>query len=193
MGKSGLLLVFGASGVGKTSAVRALAARPARAELRCVYFDDIGIPSNEVMCREFGGPEAWQAQATNDWVRRIAAQAMPGSITVLEGQTRPSFLRAALARYATLDTFSNDVTDLEMRGVLLDCRARVRRGRVVERGQPELSNPQMDDWAIYLRGQADALSIPVIDTTDLLPEAVTDALEREVEALRAVLIGLGPG
>lgn len=143
------------------------------------------------MCREFGGPEAWQARATNDWVQRIAAEATPGAITVLEGQTRPSFLHAALARYATLDTRSGDVTDLEMRSVLLECNARVRRARLVERGQPELSNPQMDDWAIYLRGQADALGIPVIDTTELLPEAVTDALEREVEALRAVLTGLG--
>jgi hypothetical protein len=34
----------------------------------------------------------------------------------------------------------------------------------------------MDHWAAYLRGQADALSLPVIDTTLLTPEQVADEL-----------------
>jgi hypothetical protein len=35
----------------------------------------------------------------------------------------------------------------------------------------------MDSWAAYLRGQADALDVPVVDTTALtLPDA-TDLLE----------------
>jgi hypothetical protein len=36
----------------------------------------------------------------------------------------------------------------------------------MDRGQPELANPQMDCWAAYLRGQADALSLSIIDTSN---------------------------
>ena len=43
----------------------------------------------------------------------------------------------------------------------------------------------MDIWAGYLRGQADALELPIVDTTSLNVDAMADALEAEVEALRA--------
>ena len=43
---------------------------------------------------------------------------------------------------------------------------------------------QMDAWSVHLRGQADALKIPVIDTTVLTIQEVADALEAQVEALR---------
>jgi len=36
----------------------------------------------------------------------------------------------------------------------------------MDRGQPELANPRMDCWAAYLRGQADALSLSIIDTSN---------------------------
>jgi hypothetical protein len=42
----------------------------------------------------------------------------------------------------------------------------------------------LDIWAGYLRGQADALQLPIVDTTLLNVDAVADALEAEVEALR---------
>jgi hypothetical protein len=34
----------------------------------------------------------------------------------------------------------------------------------------------MDCWAAYLRGQADALNLPIIDTTHLAIDAAVDAL-----------------
>jgi hypothetical protein len=43
----------------------------------------------------------------------------------------------------------------------------------------------MDAWAVYLRGQADALGLPVVDTTEKSVEGVADAIEREVVVLRA--------
>jgi len=46
-------------------------------------------------------------------------------------------------------------------------------------------NPQMDCWAAYLRGQADALHLPVIDTTGEGIEAIADALVVHVERARA--------
>ena len=52
------------------------------------------------------------------------------------------------------------------------------------RGQPELSNPRMDCWAAYLRGQADALDLPAIDTTHIGIDATVDALVVQIERLK---------
>jgi hypothetical protein len=68
--------------------------------------------------------------------------------------------------------------DLEPTIILLDCNPSVRRHRLVElRKQGELDNSTMENWAAYLRGQADALGLPVIDTSDLTLEGVAAAVE----------------
>ena len=166
----------GASGVGKTAAVERLEARRLPA-ISCHYLDRIGVPSAEVMTREFGGPEEWQAQATDRWIERLAAATNdPAVVNVLDAQTRPSFVRAALARL--------DVDASLTQIVLLACDPAVRRRRLAERGQPELASERMEQWAAYLREQADVLGLPVIDTTELDIDAVAEALEDEVENLR---------
>jgi hypothetical protein len=43
---------------------------------------------------------------------------------------------------------------------------------------------RMQDWAVYLRGQADSLGLPVLDTSHLSVDAVADALQQEIEVLR---------
>jgi len=63
MKSTSILVVTGASGAGKTTAVRSLEKR-AYAHVRCHYFDSLGVPSLEAMGRDFGGPEAWQLNAT---------------------------------------------------------------------------------------------------------------------------------
>ena len=41
--------------------------RPAAFDLvRCFHFDSIGVPRLEIMQRDYGDPEAWQASATAD-------------------------------------------------------------------------------------------------------------------------------
>jgi len=168
-----ILAVIGASGAGKTTAVRCLEARR-RSGIRCFYFDSIGVPSEEVMKRDFGGGEAWQAATTKRWISQLATKPV-GSISILEGQTRPTFIRSALP----------DSQLAIVRIVLIECATSVRRTRLAERGQAELATIQMDIWAGYLRGQAEALQLPVIDTTSMSPEAVADMLEVEAETLRA--------
>jgi hypothetical protein len=170
-----LLFVIGASGAGKTAAVQALDAR-ALPGVRCHYFDSIGVPPPEVMVRDFGSGERWQADATARWVARLAANPDAAAIAVLDGQTRPSFIQPALVR-----------TDVRhSRIVLLDCDPEIRAARLAgPRGQPELATLTMDAWAIYLRGQADALGLPVVDTTQRSVDAVADALQQEVAWLRA--------
>jgi hypothetical protein len=51
--------------------------------------------------------------------------------------------------------------------VLVDCEPTKRNERLqMDRSQPELANPRMDCWAAYLRGQADALNLSIIDTSN---------------------------
>jgi hypothetical protein len=109
------------------------------------------------------------------WIERAATNAAGVEIAVLEGQTRPSFIEPVLApagiRHARI--------------VLLDCSPDVRAARLHgPRGQPELASARMDAWAVYLRGQADALSARVLETSDISVEAVADALQEELEGLR---------
>jgi RNase adaptor protein for sRNA GlmZ degradation len=169
-----ILIVTGASGAGKTASVRALDAL-ALPGVACFHFDSIGVPSPEEMERQFGGGEAWQSAATERWAERLVAEAGK-DVVVLDGQSRPSVVRAALRRAGAT----------RMQIVLLDCSAGERARRLTgPRGQPDLATTRMDNWAAYLRGQADALGLPVIDTTELDVREVTAALAHEVERLRA--------
>ncbi|HUK82765.1 MAG TPA: hypothetical protein VLZ12_09080 [Verrucomicrobiae bacterium] len=169
-----ILVITGASGSGKTATVCALEAR-ALPGIRCYYFDSVGVPSTEEMCRDFGSPEQWQALTTRRWIDRLATVADGTEVCVLDAQTRPSFVRTAAERARVAIA----------RVVLLDATPAVRHARLTgPRRQPELCNPQMDCWAAYLRGQADALNLPVIDTTGVGIGAVADALVIHVEAIR---------
>lgn len=169
-----ILAIVGASGAGKTTALKVLAGRRL-AGVGCYHFDDIGVPSPEVMQRDFGGPDKWQAAMTDRWIDRLAVNDDGVDVAVLEGQTRPSFLRAALVR--------SGVERASI--VLLDCSPDVRNARLHgPRAQSELATPRMDSWAVYLRGQADALGITVYDTTSMEPPTVADSLTKEIEMLR---------
>jgi len=166
--------VTGASGAGKTAAVRSLEKR-AHAHVRCHYFDTIGVPSLATMQLEFGGPEAWQLDATRRWITRLAHSTERKVVHVLDGQTRPSFVVEA----------ARDAPAAAIRMVLLDASPTVRKARVALRGQPELATEAMDRWASHLLGEADALHIPVINNDALTVEDVVDALELLLEAALA--------
>src|SRR3954468_15495819 len=83
-----ILVVTGASGAGKTTAVSTLAAR-ALPGVQCFYFDSIGIPTLEVMERDHGGGERWQAEETKQWIAKLAALGDDVRVAVLDAQTRP--------------------------------------------------------------------------------------------------------
>jgi hypothetical protein len=157
-----VLFVTGASGAGKTSVVSALEAR-ALPGVGCFYFDSIGVPPN--------ADASWQRQATRQWLERLRGEAC--KLAVLDGQVRPSEALAA-ARQAGISATA----------LLMDCPGELRDERLkTTRGQPELATVQMTTWAAYLRGQADALQLPVIDTGALDLTHATDALERLARAL----------
>ncbi|HEY6109978.1 MAG TPA: hypothetical protein VIV56_13860 [Gemmatimonadales bacterium] len=174
MGTPALLFVVGASGVGKTAAVRALGAR-ALPGVQCYYFDTIGVPTPAVLERDWGGGERWQNDATKLWIERLVANLDHVEVAVLDGQTRPSFIEPHLVRAGVK----------RARIVLLDCVPEVRAERLRgPRRQPDLASPRMQEWAAYLRGQADALGLRVLDTSRMSIEAVADALCQELVILR---------
>jgi adenylate kinase family enzyme len=170
-----ILFVIGASGAGKTAAVDALEQQNLSG-VGCYHFDSIAVPSADVMEQEWGGGERWQDQMTRRWIERLATNADRVQIAVLEGQTRPSFIRAANRRLGVRHA----------RILLLDCPPAIRRARLEgPRAQPELNNERMDVWAAYLRGQADALELPVFDTTSRSVAEVADLLREQIDMLRA--------
>jgi hypothetical protein len=147
MGTTPILFVVGASAVGKTTAVRALEARGIP-KLRCFYFDSMGLPSEEVMKRDYGGGEQWQLAATHQWVERLVAELSPDEVGVLDGQTRPSFIRQALAEFP----------EARARIVLFNCETTTRNERTIGRGTPNQVSPRMDMWSAYLCGQHECSS-----------------------------------
>ena len=162
----------GASGAGKTTLVRELEQR-ALAGVRCYYFDSVGVPSPETMAAQFGSGSAWQEAMTRHWVARLAANADGAQVVVLDGQVRPSFVRSAFTEAG--------VSKGQI--VLVDCDHDVREGRLRgARNQPGLASRDMAAWAAYLRGQADALGLPIVDTTTATVTDATDALSRWIMA-----------
>jgi energy-coupling factor transporter ATP-binding protein EcfA2 len=169
-----VVAVTGASGAGKTTLVRALEAS-ALTDIGCYYFDSVGVPTSHEMIACHGSPERWQRETALAWMRRLAANADRVRVAVLEGQVRPTYLQEAFAEAGVVAGFI----------ILVDCSPGVRRARLQgPRAQPELAASQMDTWAAYLRGQADALGLPVLDTSDA-PVTVSAA------ELRTMIAALG--
>jgi energy-coupling factor transporter ATP-binding protein EcfA2 len=168
-----VLVVTGASGAGKTTLVRRLAALGLQG-VGCYEFDSIGIPTEGEIADRFGDGAGFQVWALGEWLQRLAHNADGVRVAVLDAQVS---LRAAWDALAVHGVAMGCV-------VLVDCEIAERNARLRgPRGQPELANAQMDAWAAYLRGQADALDVPVVDTTGANPNASVAALQVYVEAL----------
>ena len=151
-----LLILTGASGSGKTAIAGAIrTGRPDLAEV--LHFDSIGVPSAEV--RQAWGPDgAWQREMTLAWMARIAAMRAAHHQVLFEGQMRLAFVRAGLHAAGIADA----------RVILVDCDDETRRHRLVtERRQPELANPEMMNWAAYLRREAKAAGCDVLNTSEV--------------------------
>lgn len=168
-----IVVVTGASGVGKTTLVHALDDQHLPG-VRCYYFDSVGVPEPAEMRATFGSGEAWQAATTERWIAHLVGNPDEAQVMVLEGQIRPSEIAAAFNRHGVT----------RGRIVLIDCSHEVREARLVgERGQPDLASPRMAQWAAYLRGQADALGLAIVDTSTLSVAEATRVLVDHVRKL----------
>jgi len=168
-----ILVVTGAAGAGKTTLVGRLAALGLPG-VGCYHFDAIGILSGAEMAARFGSGEALQAWALGEWIVRLARNEDGVWVAVLDAQVRPRAALDALARHGVARAAV----------VLVDCAYAERNERLRgPRGQPELATPRMDGWAAYLRGQADALDLPVLDTTATSPDEGVATLRTHLAAL----------
>lgn len=146
-----ILVLTGASGAGKTTLALKLneLAIPGVKGFNC---DRVRIESDEL-----ADSADRQADVLRYWISQLSQPETDVELAVLDTQIRPhkalEVLRQSAVDYAQI--------------VLVDCDPVKRNARLhMDRGQPELANPQMDCWAAYLRGQADALRLSIIDTSD---------------------------
>ena len=96
-------------------------------------------------------------------------------LAVLDTQIRPHRARALLSR---LGITTNQI-------VLVECEQEEKNERLRgPRGQAKLVNAQMENWAAYLRGQADAQGLESIDTSRA---AATDSVARLRELVDTLL------
>ena len=89
-----LLVVTGASGAGKTTLVRALDTMRIPG-VGCHELDSMEVPSAEEMIERWGGTMEWQNEATRYWIERLLRNDGGHEVAVLDGQVRPSEVRAA--------------------------------------------------------------------------------------------------
>ena len=144
-----ILVLTGASGAGKTTLILKLN------ELAIPGVT--GINCDRVEVAKTPGATDRQADVLRYWISQLSESETEVELTVLDTQIRPhralEVLTEAAIEHAQI--------------VLVDCEPVKRNARLhVDRGQPELANPQMDCWAAYLRGQADALKLSIIDTSN---------------------------
>lgn len=146
-----ILVLTGASGAGKTTLTLKLneLAIPGVEGINC---DRVKIESNDV-----AGSTDRQTDILRYWISHLVQPEREIELAVLDTQIRP---------HRALEVLSQAAIDYAQI-VLVDCDPAKRNERLhLDRSQPELANPQMDCWAAYLRGQADALKLSIIDTSN---------------------------
>lgn len=165
-----ILVLTGASGAGKSTLLRELEALrlPGVFCAHCdAVYDDL---PEQIRADGAAAQDALLAYGVNQALGGCAID-----LAVLDTQIRPHKARALLERMGIR----------VYRIVLVECEPLVRNRRLWDlRERPDLASAQMDNWAAYLAGQADALELPRIDTSaQPLPDSVGQ-LRVLVEELR---------
>jgi len=146
-----ILVLTGASGAGKTTLTLKLndLAIPGIKGINC---DRVKIESHET-----ASSADRQADVLRYWISHLRQPETGIELGVLDTQIRPHLALEVLKQTGI------DCAQI----VLVDCDPVKRNERLrLDRSQPELARPQMDCWAAYLRGQADALKLSIIDTSN---------------------------
>jgi dephospho-CoA kinase len=170
--KLAILVITGASGAGKTTLTLRLG------ELSIPGIECINCDRVKVEVPETADPSDLQAAILRHWISELSRADRKGrktDLAVLDTQIRPHRAIEVLIRAG--------IHHREI--VLVDCdpvkrNARLRGARM----QPELASAQMDCWAAYLRGQADALNLPIIDTSE---DSIEKSLEILIQLVRKLL------
>jgi energy-coupling factor transporter ATP-binding protein EcfA2 len=155
MKKCALYFITGSSGSGKTTLLKGIN-KTIYQNLQIYYSDEFCVPSIEEMNVKFGSPEQWQAHNIHQLIMK-ADHSTGENLVVFDVQARPTVI---LDEAKKAGEFTIHIT-------LIECSHEKRRKRLLEyRTQPELDTLDMYAWASYLRGQADALKLEIIDTSN---------------------------
>lgn len=161
-----LIILTGASGVGKTTLTQHLKQTLDSNQFDFKFFDSISIPSVEEMISQYGSPSEWQKAKTKSWITQIVEESTDKTI-FFEGQMNIEFILESLnhLQFKDYKIFLVTCSDTEMRRRLIE-----------ERHQPELANEDMSNWLIYLNNQALQHNIQRIDTTQLSIQQTADLI-----------------
>lgn len=75
----------GASGAGKTKLLESLSKENFNTSTVFLYFDKIGVPSEEEMIKEYGSGSAWQKAMTFLWIKKMLTEYNDKSLIFFEG------------------------------------------------------------------------------------------------------------
>jgi dephospho-CoA kinase len=163
-----ILVLTGASGAGKTTLIEELIER-AIPRIKGINCDRVKIDLPET-----AEPRDAQAEVLRYWISKLGEENDSVELAVLDTQIRPHAAQAVL--------YGAGVKHWQV--VLVNCDHPRRNERLIKnRKQPDLANPQMDCWAAYLRGQADALGLAIIHTDDAPPDESFETLESLISDL----------
>jgi len=158
-----IIFITGVSGAGKTAIVSQLEDDMKSNEVEFLYFDSVGIPSEEEMIQGYGSSEAWQEHITFEWIKHILDNYNDKQLVIIEGQVNIEFILEAFIFY--------NVEDYEI--ILINSPNEERHHRLLyNKKQAELINPQMDNWSLFLLNQAQNYTIPVLENNNSLEQAV---------------------
>ncbi|MFA4815336.1 MAG: GNAT family N-acetyltransferase [Candidatus Gracilibacteria bacterium] len=165
-----IYFITGASGVGKTTLTARLKKKYANRAWSFLHFDSIGVPSVAEMKKEFGSPSGWQEAKTYEWIDKLINEHSDEKV-FLEGQVNLQFIHNGFQKH----DFKN------YKIILIDCGKEEMAYRLThKRGQPELLTDDMKNWLKFLRNQAKALEVPVVDTSNLSEEEALKEFEKVV-------------
>ena len=163
-----ILVLTGASGAGKTTLTLKLNAL-AIPGVKGINCDRVEIESHDT-----ASSTDRQADVLRYWISHLLQPETGIELGVLDTQIRP---------HRALEVLKQNGIDCAQI-VLVDCDPVKRNERLrTDRSQPELAHPQMDCWAAYLRGQADALKLSIIDTSN-------DPIDKSLGELELLVRGL---
>ncbi|RUT01054.1 hypothetical protein DSM106972_070600 [Dulcicalothrix desertica PCC 7102] len=171
-----ILFLTGASGVGKTTIVKTIQANNTNTDYAFFFSDAHGVASIDEMLEQAGSLKRYQELLTHKHVKYITDNYPNTSTVIFEGQARFNFIEDACNSFGVK----------QYSIILIDCAWKEMHLRLCnERKQPELANFSMRTWARFLRTQARATNIPIIDTSKVtLSEAV-----KIVQSYLSILIG----